>query len=195
MLKDLIERKKAKETFKQIRNSKWLCISCEETHEGLFDLAAFNPDFWNGEKAYAPNNHVTLDGNFLSEDFCVINGENFFVRCVLDFPIKGFDIQFGFGVWSSLSKINFKKYLDEFDNGNFEDGIYWSSWFSNRIKGIENIVKQKCWVNPQSGRKRPLIYFMDDKHPVSLAQQKGMEPKWLLDIYAANGHSLKTPQT
>jgi len=101
MFSGIFERKKAKAKLQQITASDWKCSSCDQVHSGLFDLAAFNPDFWTGEKAYAPNSKLTLEGDFLSEDFCVIEGENFFVRCVLEFPIKGFDLTFGFGVWST----------------------------------------------------------------------------------------------
>ena len=190
MIKNFLEKQSAKSKLKQIMTGEWKCKSCEDLHSGLFDLAAFKPDFWNGAETYALNKDVTLKGDFLSEDFCVINGESFFVRCVLEFPIKGFDERFGFGVWSTLSKTNFEKYINEFDSGNFDDETFWSSWFSNSLNGIENTIKQKCWVHPLKGRQRPLIYFMDKEHPVTIAQENGIEPKWLLDIIAANGHSI-----
>lgn len=189
MWKNFRNRKKAEMQLRHMMTTDWTCSSCKEIHSGLFDLAAFAPDFWSGEEIYAPNKDVKLDGDFLSEDFCVIDGNSFFVRCVLQFPIKNFDHNFGFGVWSSLSKDNFKRYLEGFDDGNYEPQTTWSSWFSNRIKGIDDVVKQECWVVPQSDRKRPLIYLMDDDHPVSIAQEHGMAAEWLLEIFAANGHS------
>lgn len=167
----------------------WQCSSCEEKHTGLFDLATFAPDFWNGEEVYSPNSELRLTGNFLSEDFCVIDSESFFVRSVLILPIKKPAYKFGFGVWSTLSKENFEKYIDGFDNGDFDDGTSWTGWFSTQIKGIENTIRQECWVSPQKGRQRPLIQFMDQQHPVSIAQKEGLEAGQLLEIYRANGHN------
>jgi len=182
-------RKVAETQLNQMLNAEWVCSSCSEKHNGLFDLAAFAPDFWEGEENYSTNSEVRLEGNFLSEDFCVIDGESFFVRSVLDFPIKKHKCRFGFGVWSTLSKTNFQKYIDGFDAGSFPTDTQWTEWFSNQIKGIENTIRQECWVIPQINRQRPLIKFMDEEHPVSVAQTKGLDAEWLLEIYAANGHA------
>ena len=184
--------KAAKDAEKQLRqmiDSDWKCVSCEETHSGIFDLAAFAPDYWRDEEVYAPNSEIQLEGNFLSEDFCVIDGEHFFVRCVLVLPIKNLDHDFGFGMWASLSKSNFQKYIDGFDAGDFELETFWSSWFSNQIKGLDNVIQQKCWVAPQTGKQRPLVYFMEADHAGYIAQQDGLEPQQLIDIFTANGHS------
>lgn len=185
-------RKRAINRVSKMLTENWTCSSCEEKHSGLFDLAAFAPDFWNKDEIYSPNNKVRLDGDFLSEDFCVIDGESFFVRSILELPIRKPAHNFGFGVWSSLSKANFEKYLDGFDEGNYDEGVSWTGWFSTQIKGIENTIRQKCCVFPQKGRQRPLIRFMDEQHPVSIAQRKGLEAERLLEIYAANGH-IQTP--
>jgi len=189
MWKRYHDRKRAENRLSTMLTEDWKCSSCGDIHSGLFDLAAFAPDFWQGEEVYSSNNEVRLDGDFLSEDFCVINGESFFVRCILELPITKPAYDFGFGVWSTLSKVNFEKYLVGFDDGNFDEETSWTGWFSTEIKGIGNTIRQECWVLPQKGRQRPLIRFMDKKHPVSLAQRRGLKAERLLEIYAANGHS------
>ena len=186
--------KRAEKQLSKMLTEDWKCSSCEENHSGLFDLAAFAPDFWDREEVYSPNSEVRLDGDFLSEDFCIIDGESFFVRSILELPTRKQAYKFGFGVWSTLSKENFEKYLDGFNDGNFEEGTSWTGWFSTQIKGIENTLRQECWVFPQKGRQRPLIRFMDEQHPVSLAQMNGLEAELLLEIYAANGHSKIIPE-
>ena len=83
-----INRKRAINRVSKMLTETWMCSSCDEEHSGLFDLAAFAPDFWNNDKIYSPNSDVRLDGDFLSEDFCVIDGESFFVRGILELPIR-----------------------------------------------------------------------------------------------------------
>jgi hypothetical protein len=88
------------------------------THAGLFDLACGKPDFWRGSEEKSPNSEARTSDNILTEDFCVLAGEYFFVRCVLQQPVLGAsDVHFGFGVWATLSKKSFNIYLDTFDSG------------------------------------------------------------------------------
>jgi hypothetical protein len=74
-----------------------------------------------------------MDGDFLSEDFCIIGGDSFFVRGVLEIPVHGLAEKFGFGSWSSLSRPNFDLYVERFDDGDYAGLGPWSGWFSNRL--------------------------------------------------------------
>ena len=44
----------------------------------------------------------------LTSDTCVVDDEHFFVRGCLELPVHGFDEPFEWGVWVSLSKVNFE---------------------------------------------------------------------------------------
>lgn len=154
----------------------------------MFDLAAFAPDFWKGAEEREPNSALRMDGDFLSEDFCIIGGDSFFVRGVLDIPVHGLAEKFGFGVWSSLSRTNFDLYADRFDEGAYAGLGPWTGWFSNRIETFPDTVKQPCWVHPQLDRQRPVISLGDPDHPLAVAQQDGVDAERVLEIYAAYGH-------
>jgi hypothetical protein len=41
---------------------------------------------------------------------------------------------------------------------------------------------------PQLDRQRPVIALDDPEHSLSLAQEQGISPERVLDIYAAYGH-------
>lgn len=169
----------------------WRCATCGEQHRGMFDLAADAPDFWEGPEEHEPNGALRLDGDFLSEDFCVVGGEHFFVRCVFEIPVLGLHDRFGFGVWSTLSRTNFDRYVEEFDESACRGEGPWSGWFSNHLKGISaETLGQACWVLPRPGRQRPVIELMDDTHPLAQAQINGVEPDFILSLYAANGHAV-----
>lgn len=155
----------------------------------MFDLAASKPDFWQNPEVREPNSALRMDGDFLSEDFCVIDGQHFFVRCVLDIPVHGLDQWFGYGVWSTLSRANFDKYVEGFDDGNYEDFGPWTGWFSNNLRVFGETLNLPCWVEPQQERQRPLIDFGDLDHPIALAQREGISAERVLEIYAAYGHA------
>jgi len=88
-----------------LQGASWTCAQCGADHEGMFDLAADAPVHWDGAEVYEPNGALRRDGDFLSEDFCVLGGEHFFVRCVFDIPVHGMAEKFGLGVWSTLSRV------------------------------------------------------------------------------------------
>lgn len=171
-----------------LRDTPWTCAQCGIEHRGLFDLAAFAPDQWEGKEEYEPNSALRLEGDFLSEDFCVLRGEHFFVRCVFDIPVRGLAEKFGYGVWSTLSRANFERYVDAFDTGACSDMGPWSGWFSNRLSTFQDSLNQACWVHPQLDRQRPVISLDDPDHELARAQQDGVMPERLLELYAAHGH-------
>ena len=47
------------------------------------------PEQWPGSEDNVPNSEVSASRHFLSEDFCVLDGEHYFVRCILEIPIIG----------------------------------------------------------------------------------------------------------
>ena len=105
----------------RLHDREWICPCCGVKHAGLFDLACARPDLWPGSKKARPNWDVlrarkSFSDNILTEDFCILDGEHFFVRCLLRLPIVGEEDFFGFGVWSTLSRLD-RNLLDA-DEGN-----------------------------------------------------------------------------
>lgn len=149
------------------------------------------PEPWPGNEDKAPNSVVLSSIHFLSEDFCVLHGEHFFVRCVLELPIIGCRGQsMGFGVWSTLSEKNFLRYVETFDSGD-QDGLGpWFGWFSNRLKGFPDTFNLRCQVHPRAGRQRPWIELEPTDHPLARGQREGVTLDRVLELHAINGHDL-----
>jgi len=175
--------------LERLRARSWRCATCDEEHRGVFHLSAFAPYAWPGPEEYEPNHALRIDGDFLSEDFCVIGGEHFLVRCVFEIPVYGLGDGFGFGVWSTLSRTNFDKYVDGFDHSDYADFGPWSGYFSNALDGFGDTLNQPNWVHPQRDRLRPRVTIMDESHPLAVAQRDGISAERVLEIYAAYGHA------
>lgn len=174
-------------------NKPWTCANCKELHQGIFDLASFKPDYWQGAEEYQPNSTVLDNTHFLSEDLCVINGTHHFIRCVLELPIIGQPGErFAYGVWSSLSVKSFNEYLSFFDTGEHEGFGPWFGWFSNRLKGYPDTINMKCRVHPLANRQRPKIELEPIDHPLVKETTDGITIDRLIEIYTIHGHEFKT---
>jgi hypothetical protein len=168
------------------------CASCGQLHKGLFDLAADAPAHWRGPPEPEPNSALGDRTHALTHDFCIIEGEATFVRCVLRLPIVGAENEFfAYGVWSSLSAKNFRLYHDTFDSNEQGELGPWFGWFSSSLKGYPETVGLKCKVHPQSDRKRPFIELEPSEHLLSVEQREGVTLDRLLEIFALNGHDLR----
>jgi len=182
--------------WKRLHERDWTCPGCQQKHVGLFDLSVDAPGYWRGSGEARPNSEVQSSSNILTEDFCVVDGEHFFVRSVLELPIIGApEKRFGYGIWSSLSKPNFDLYLENFDNEKRAHLGPWFGWFSNRLPGYPNTLSLKCQLYPQDSRLRPLIELEPTEHPLALEQQHGITFDRILEVYALNGHDLRSKLT
>jgi len=177
--------------WQKLQRTGVICSNCGETHLGLFDLACDAPEHWPGPHEAEPNSALPGRNHILTEDFCIIEGRDHFVRCVLLLPILGAsDQRFGYGVWSTLSAANFTRYLDSFDSGVEQELGPFFGWFSNRLKGYPDSINLKCQVYPQPGRQRPLIELEPTDHPLAVEQRDGIDIDRLAEIYRLNGHDL-----
>jgi hypothetical protein len=181
----------------RLRDRPWVCPSCSTTHVGIFDLAYTKPDAWPESEEYVPNSSVLTSTHFLSEDFCALSDQHYFVRCVLELPLLGStqNDRFAFGIWSTLSKQNFVLYAETFDGGHQGELGPWFGWFSNRLKGYPDTFNLKCKVHLRSGRTRPRIELEPIDHPLVREHRNGITLERLLDIYAIHGHDLRAALT
>ena len=181
-------REGARSAVEQLRSGHWDCTGCEGEHSGMIDLAAFAPDPWPGPSEYEPNSALRTEGDFLSEDFCVIDGHYFFARCVLEIPVHGLAEKFGFGCWSTLSRQNFDRYIGGFDGEGYGGQGPWSSWLCNRLFDHVGDAPLACWMYPQLARQRPTLAVADPEHPLAAAQADGISAEQVLAIYRHYGH-------
>ena len=177
--------------WSRLEGKEWQCSSCGQPHLGVMGLSIDKPDAWPfGPEVERFKLHDDIE-SFLSDDLCVVNGEGYFVRCMLYLPInKADDHKFGFGVWSSLSKQNFQVYRDSFGQANVDGLGPWFGWFSNSLKSYPETLGLKCSVTPNASGIRPTISLEPTDHPLSVDQRSGISVDRLFEIYAANGHKM-----
>lgn len=135
------------------------CSSCEQIHEGSPSFGFGAPD------PYLEQSEEVQKKGKLTDDLCFYtdeDGTHYFVRTVLEIPIDGVDEPFTWGIWSSLSKASYDRYVDTYDNPDTEDCFF--GYLSNYLPFYENTYALKLDVNPQQNNQRPLLVLHDSEH-------------------------------
>jgi len=150
----------------------WRCSSCGETHDELPAATYRAPEVW-----FHSSEQERKDEFDLTTDTCIWrdgSDEHFFVRCVLEIPLVDRDGTFDFGVWSTLSRENFARYMREFDRADRSELGPMFGWFSNSLPGYPETLNLKCDVCPRNAGLRPVIELEPIDHPFSLQQRDGI---------------------
>ena len=144
----------------------YVCPCCGERHVGLPDIGYSSPLIWNAAGAAA-----RPAGNWLTKDFCVIDGEHYFIRCVLDIPIRDSDAMLGWGVWVSQSKSNFDLYAETFQ-ATPERVTF--GYLANQLPRYPDTLNMPTQVHWQSNGQRPLVEPEASDHPLYYDWSQGI---------------------
>jgi hypothetical protein len=140
----------------------WACSVCGKIHRGLPAIAFKAPAHY-----FSIPEEERAERTKLNEDFCMIDRKAFYVRCLLNVPIAWVDDALEWGVWSSLSEANFKKYNETFHDLDQSKLGPMFSWFASRLPDYPSTLNLRCNVVPADDRKRPSILFDPSQdHPL-----------------------------
>jgi hypothetical protein len=133
----------------------------------------------------------------LSSDQCVIDNEHFFVRGLVEIPVLDGDGPFAWGVWVSLSKVNFERTTALWHDPNRVNEPAYFGWFCNSIPGYPETLHLKTAVHSREVGLRPLIELEATDHPLSIEQRNGITAGRLRSIAEQMHHhnaSVPTPR-
>lgn len=149
------------------------CYICGQVHDDLPDIGFEMPDYAHHIPREERSERVEL-----TSDTCVVGGEDFFIRGVLEIPVHDSPEPFGIGVWVSQKEANFRRYVEEFDS----DAIGpFFGWLSNEIGFYEEpTLSLKTMAHFRGGTLRPSIVLEPTEHPLSVDQRDGisLERAW-----------------
>ena len=147
------------------------CATCGTTHEGI-------PSFgWDYPAQYlAIPEAARASRVVLSDDACVIDDEWFYVRGCLEIAVHGYDEPLNYGVWLSLSRDNYTRYVSVFDDVNRRSGTTFFGWLCTTIPGYPDTQLLKTVVHVRPWPARPLVQLEPTDHPLALEQRDGVSP-------------------
>ncbi|HYJ53818.1 MAG TPA: DUF2199 domain-containing protein, partial [Allosphingosinicella sp.] len=95
-----------------------------------------------------------------------------------ELPIIGTEEVMGFGAWASLSKDDFKLYLDKYEDPCRAHLQPMFGWLSNQLPDYPDSTWVKCTVYPQDPGLRPLLEIQPGDHPLSQHYEGGVTPEY-----------------
>ena len=145
------------------------CSCCREIHEGSPSFGFRAPD------PYLEQPREVQAAGALSSDLCWYEDEyggHYFIRVCLEVPIHGVAEPFLWGVWVSLSKHNFERYVVTYDEPDTLDRYF--GWLCNYLPYYENTYALKTRVHPRAEGNRPYIELEDSEHPLAVDFHRGI---------------------
>jgi hypothetical protein len=110
----------------------------------------------------------------IDQDVCIIDGEQFFVRCCLEVPIVGQDQTLIWGVWMSVTRSSLDRIVDLWSVEVPDDEPPIFGWLCNTNSCYPNTYGLAGHLYLQSDGKRPSVLLEPTDHPLSLEQQNGI---------------------
>jgi hypothetical protein len=163
----------------------FVCSSCGKTHDGLPDLAFDRPAYAQDVPEQEREKRVDL-----GSDLCVVDDEHYFIRGIIEIPIRGQEDYFGIGAWVSQKRENFLTYKE--NSGSSTIGPFFG-WLSNDFMfGGERTLSLKTMAHFRGASARPRIVLEPTAHPLATAQREGLtlDEVWKF-LHGALGDAVK----
>ncbi|MFG2918922.1 DUF2199 domain-containing protein [Kitasatospora sp. NPDC048298] len=159
------------------------CTCCGGQHAELpLNYSTMAPDAWDPALETDPH-------SMLSSDQCVIGGEHFFVKGLIEIPVIGSGDVFSWGVWVSLSGTNFARALDLWETDGREAEEPYFGWLCTGLPVYgADTVNLKTRVHTRPVGQRPFIELEPTDHPLAVEQRTGITRERVREIAAAVTH-------
>jgi hypothetical protein len=153
------------------------CRSCGETHIGLPAWHFTTPVQALGVPLEEREARVDL-----TEDGCVIDGREFYVKGLLEIPVRGIDQVFTWGAWVSLGAESFERYCTLFGNKHRVAGESFFSWLCNSVPSYPETQLLKARLHVREYPTRPRIELEPTEHQLAIDQREGISRERAIEM-------------
>jgi hypothetical protein len=148
----------------------FICSTCGQFHEGV-------PMVWAADQPYytfeIPQEERETRVE-LTEDLCILDGQHFFIRGLLEIPVVDGAGPFAWEVWSSLSRQNFERTVELWKAEGREHEPPYFGWLSTSLPGYPETLNMKTNVHTRPVGVRPFIELEPTDHPLAVEQRVGI---------------------
>ncbi len=175
--------------FKKPKRFAYTCSHCGQIHEGAPSFAFARP-----RQTYNIPSEEFENRVYLTSDLCVIDEENFYIRCTLEIPIIGSDDPFVWGIWVTQSQESFNNYVETYNLDQSDKSSF--GWLPVDMKVYldadtpTNIQHLKSEVRWGTAGQRPTVHIHDDEdHPLARDQRDGISWDRAIELAGRMLHS------
>ncbi|HEV7691608.1 MAG TPA: DUF2199 domain-containing protein [Hyphomonadaceae bacterium] len=171
-----------------------VACSCGNVHTGLDNLLFHWPDTWPHGAKIEDNAALTadrLDGDFLSADFCVLDGKFYAIRVALDLPLQGSESRLTIVSWSALPKNEFISYFNAANKGQAPGEGRTTGHMLNNVPGYDKTYGMNVMLQAPGRLHRPKMQMLDEAHKLTQDQRQGISLDRTFELYALFGHTMR----
>jgi hypothetical protein len=179
-------------------NTDGFTCSCGERHIGLFPIHMHHPLGWPGSKTYESDDAVRLEGDFLSDHYCVWEGKYFSMRMRLPIQIRGAQpAAFMYTAWVGLNRPDFEGYLDAVKSKWLNNVARAQARLVNRLSGYPDTFGLMGAAFQQEDGGPPVFLAHGPQpdnrpdHPLIREQRQGIGVDRMLELFAAYQHDMR----
>lgn len=153
----------------------YTCSCCGEYRNDLpFSYGTIAPAYY--EYALANEREERFE---LSEDLCVMDNENYFIRGCIEIPVIGTEQKFIWVAWVSLSIANFEKAQEYWDRQELLEPMF--GWFSSVLPCYPDTLNLMAKIHYRQGIS-PYIELEPTEHPLAVEMIDGITVERVQEI-------------
>lgn len=155
------------------------CTSCGKYHDELpLNYGGDAPYYWYQIPPDEREGRCEINSYL-----CVIDGEDFFIKGSIGIPLNDKADTFSWDVWVSLSKENFEKTIELWDEEGRESKLNpMFGWLSTSLPCYPETLSLKTMVHTRRVGVRPFIELEPTEHPLAIEQRNGISMKRVQEI-------------
>ena len=145
------------------------CPSCGELHHGL--------PAWHFEapvQALAIPREEWPNRVDLTKDDCVIDRQSFYLKGLLEIPVRESEQPFVWGVWLSVDQASYERFAELFGDVQRESGEAFFGWLCNSVPGYPDTQLLKTYLHVREYPMRPWVELEPTEHPLAVDQREGL---------------------
>ncbi len=124
----------------------------------------------------------------LSDDLCMIDGSEHYVRGCLEIPVLDSPELFVWGVWASISETSRRRILELWEAAVVDDEPPRFGWLSTWLTSYPEPIGVRCHIHIRAGHLRPRIELEATDYPLAIEQRTGITLGRVKEIAALSGH-------